>query len=526
LIPSSQHLTDEQLRALDLIESSVGHVFLTGRAGTGKTTFLDRLRKQTSRRTVVLAPTGVAAVRAGGQTLHSFFRIKPGLIDTQSIMADMLKGEKKPWMIEDENWLAMIRELDRVVIDEISMVRADLLDMVDLTLKHHRDNPQPFGGVQMVFIGDLYQMAPVVTRLEAHAFEQLYSTAFFHGAKVVDRIRLNLVTFTKVFRQTDPEFIDLLDRVRTGTMLQEDVDWINSRYRPMTARFWDSHVHLFGRVDQVMSHNKMRLDRLEGPTWCFEAVVDGKIHLTSVPADQSVELKRGARVMILKNDRQRQLYNGQLGTVVDVLKGGVRVDLDQMGVVWIEPYTWVQIVYRWNRHLKQIEEEIVGSFTQIPLRLAWAMTIHKSQGLSLDRVALGIDQAFTSGQLYVALSRCRTWRGLRLCSPIHDRTNRVDPQIRRWLERAGTVEEPELTPETRLRCAWLAKGKGDIRRATDWYMKALEVIDPESNPIWKRFMRMHGFRCEGDAELARLLEGRLRRRAPVHELSFNLSHLA
>ena len=515
---NGMHQTGEQTRALELIESSVAHVFVTGRAGTGKTTLLDRLREGTTKSMVVLAPTGVAAVRARGMTIHSFFRIKPGLIDTASMMEDMRCGDQCPWMVTDGNWVEMIRALDRVVIDEISMVRADLLDMVDLTLRHHRRNPAPFGGVQMVFIGDLYQLAPVLTQHEAAAFNHMYATPYFHGARVMDRIRLNVKEFTTVFRQSDSEFIDLLDRVRTGTMTDEDVIWLNMRYRPPSTGNWDMHVHLFSRFDEVAVHNQERLDRLPVEAVRYEATVVGKIDETKMPADIVLDLKPGARVILLKNDWYRNLYNGQTGTVISSDADGVMVDFDRVGEIRIGRQEWMQIRYTWNRKEKRMEEEVLGVFTQIPLRLAWAMTIHKGQGLGFDRVAIRIDEAFSSGQLYVALSRCHSWRGLRLCQPIHERTNFVDPEVTAWLEGQGVVRKAELTADTCFRNAWLRYRCRDIRRALDWYMQGLERMDPNQNPVMKRFARRYVGHIDRDGWLANRLKGRLERNREIQLL--------
>ena len=416
-----------------VMEDSNRHVFITGKAGTGKSTLLEHFRSVTRKRIAVLAPTGVAALNVGGQTLHSFCRFKP------DVTSDSVKRFRSG---EDAD---LIRKLDAVVIDEISMVRADLLDCVE---KHFRLNgPHPkrfFGGIQMIFIGDLYQLPPVVGRGEREIFAGRYETPYFFSSRIFneDEFDMEFIELEKIYRQTDSSFIELLNAVRNGSIEDEDLERLNARWNPgHVPSERDLYITLTSTNDLAGRDNKEKLDRLPGDPTIFQGELDGEFERGSLPTDADLVLKKGAQVMLVNNDRKGRWVNGSIGRISgfvheDGLDDRIAVDLLDGGTVEVEPCVWELFRYGYDKETKKIFTEPTGSFVQYPLKLAWAVTIHKSQGKTFDRVVIDIGPGtFAHGQLYVALSRCTRFDGIVLKTRVQRKHIRLDYRVIRFLTR-------------------------------------------------------------------------------------------
>lgn len=392
-------------------------VFLTGKAGTGKTTFLKHICKTTSKRFVVLAPTGVAAINAGGSTIHSFFLLPlcPYLPDVKELVTEYQMPEHKNYFKKER--LKIIRTLDLLIIDEISMVRADLLDAVDMRLRKYRKSSLPFGGVQLLMIGDAQQLSPVVKEDERQYMSQVYPSPYFFHSKALQRIDYITIELQKIYRQKDQEFVNILNAIRDNRPTNETMKALNSHVNAFESD--EDTIRLTTHNAQADGVNGRKLDMLPGDPVMFEAEVEGDFPENSYPADFVLSLKKDAQVMFIRNDSEGQYYNGKLGRVEDISpKGAVTVrDLEGNSIV-VNPVEWHNIQYALNDESGEIEPNIIGKFKQIPLKVAWAITIHKSQGLTFDRVIIDAGAAFAFGQVYVALSRCRSLEGISLDSPI------------------------------------------------------------------------------------------------------------
>ncbi len=413
-------------RAFQLMNETDLHLFLTGRAGTGKSTLLTYFRKHTKKQIAILAPTGVAALNVKGQTIHSFFGFKP------SVTKETVRRAKK-------DQLDMFDKLEAIVIDEISMVRADLLDCVDRALRLNRAKPDiPFGGVQMIFIGDLYQLPPVLTDQERFIYEMMYQSPYFFSAYALGDFDITVVELKKVYRQKDKDFVNLLNRVRDNQLLSDDLDVWNGRHDP----FFDPEehgeaVHLTTTNKMAQLRNDFELRRLEGEEWEFKGVTSGEFDSRRVPAPATLKLKAGSRVMFTCNDVHRRWVNGSIGTVVSVKKDRplakhptVRVELTTGDEVRVEPHTWNTYTHVLNQSNGDVETSPIGSYTQFPLMLAWAVTIHKSQGKTFDKVLVDVGYGtFAHGQLYVALSRCTTLKGITLRKPFRAKDVILDDRV-------------------------------------------------------------------------------------------------
>jgi ATP-dependent exoDNAse (exonuclease V) alpha subunit len=424
-------LAPEAQAALQLFEDSQQHVFLTGRAGTGKSTLLRHFRSTTRKRIVVLAPTGVAAVNVQGQTIHSFFRFGPGVTPEKARRRASGKTQ-------------LYRNLQTIVIDEISMVRADLLDCVDQFLRANGPRAsQPFGGVKMVFIGDLYQLPPVVQSEQEGLFTTHYASPYFFDAKVFGQTPCLVAQLSKVYRQNDAAFVTLLDAVRTGALDASHIAALNARYRAdLSDLKRDQYVALVttnAMADRINAHH---LAQIRQKPYTFRGRIDGAFQQRQLPTDASLTLKAGARIMMLNNEPRGRWVNGTLGQVSRIAthdeSTDVHVKLESGYTGKISPYTWESIRFVFNDRRQHIESEVVGSFTQYPLRLAWGTTIHKAQGKTFDQVVIDFGRgAFAPGQAYVALSRCRQLEGVVLRRPFKPENVMVDERVQAFLEQAA-----------------------------------------------------------------------------------------
>ena len=424
-------------------------LYLTGKAGTGKTTFLKYLKATCNKNMVVLAPTGVAAVNAGGQTIHSFFNIKPSIYvpGDKRLRLRAPEGDPDKSVINDHfryhrDKLEIIRGLELLVIDEISMVRCDLLDVIDRLLRVFRKREfTPFGGVQVVLIGDTFQLPPIVNHDDWNILGNFYTSPFFFSSRVMLSQKTVYIELKKIYRQTDQDFIDLLNRIRINSLTAKDLELLNSRYlHGFVPEEEEDYVILATHNRMVEDTNEKRLREIDEPLHRFEALIQGTFPENSYPADAMLKLKEGAQVMFLRNDRNKRFYNGKIGHVVEISDEGLYVELPEGEIISVEREEWGNIRYSWDSKESKVVEEAIGSFVQYPLKLAWAITVHKSQGLTFDRIIADLEEAFAPGQVYVALSRCTTFSGILLKTPISSRAIKTDPVV---LEFAG-----HATPET------------------------------------------------------------------------------
>lgn len=423
-------LNPEFLKALDLLENSNGHAFITGKAGTGKSTLLTYFREHTRKEVAVLAPTGVAALNVHGQTIHSFFGFKP------NVTPDKIR--KAPGQDGD-----IYKEFDTIIIDEVSMVRADLLDCVEKFLRlNGRHRKKWFGGAQMIFIGDLYQLPPVVTAAEREIFSHRYESPYFFSAQIFKEpsFEMEFIELEKVYRQREGEFIALLNSIRNRSCTDNDIERLNTNYSPdFTPPDGGFYITLTSTNDLATERNIEKLEGLPGDDIRFAAVLNGLFDRSSLPADELLRIKPGAQVMLVNNDQYGRWVNGSLGRVVGMVREDGEVDrvavrLQDGPVVEVGLNTWELFEYQYDRATKKISTRRTGSFTQYPLRLAWAVTIHKSQGKTFDKVVIDIGRgAFAHGQVYVALSRCTSFAGIVLTKKITRPHIRVDWRVAQFL---------------------------------------------------------------------------------------------
>lgn len=419
-------LNSQFLRALDLMENGDNSLFITGRAGTGKSTLLQYFKKTTTKNIVVLAPTGVAAVNIGGATIHSFFGFKP---DVTLEKAWKIAGKtKKP---------ELYKNLDAIVIDEISMVRADLLDCVDAFMRKVCLTMAPFGGKRVIMFGDLYQLPPVVTRDDGEIFRSRYDSAFFFSADVISRTPLTFIELDHIYRQTDDEFIKVLNAIRENVATQEDIALLNTRvhedYAPPPEEYI---VHLTGTNHDAQAYNTYQLHSLSGELHSFKATSTGSFDKRTEPAPRELTLKIGAQVMMTSNDREKRFINGTVGRVEDISFMGenpvVSVRLLNKKLVDIGVNSWEMFRFSYSQRSGRITTEVAGTYTQLPLMLAWGITIHKSQGKTFDRLAIDLPRSFAHGQTYVALSRATSLSGIILKRPLTNSHVIMDPIVTSW----------------------------------------------------------------------------------------------
>ena len=410
--------------AWGIIQKTHRSVFLTGKAGTGKSTFLKYIRSNTKKKTVVLAPTGIAAVNVGGQTLHSFFKIpfKPLLPDDPDI-ANVSRLRKLLRYTKDK--VKLIRELELIIIDEISMVRSDIIDFVDRVLRVYSGNMrEPFGGKQLLLVGDIFQLEPVVTHDMRDILRRYYKNFFFFNARAFDHINLVAIELRKIYRQSDNDFISLLDRVRINRASAADITRLNLRYNPNYQEVNSNElaITLATRRDTVDSINDEHMLALKTPEFVYEGMTEGDFPENSLPTARLLVLKEGAQVIFIRNDKEGRWCNGTIGKVTHLTNDRVFVALESGDEMEVLPEIWENMQYTYNEKEKKVEEKVLGTFTQVPLKPAWALTVHKSQGLTFNHVVLDFaGGAFTGGQTYVALSRCTSLEGITLLKPLSDR---------------------------------------------------------------------------------------------------------
>lgn len=483
--------------ALTLIKYTSQSVFLTGKAGTGKSTFLHYLTKTTKKKFVVLAPTGIAAVNAGGQTINSFFKIpfKPMLPDDPDY-ADTLRLRER--MKYSKQFIKMLKNLELIIIDEVSMVRADTIDFIDRLLKVFcGNNRQPFAGKQLLLVGDVFQLEPVITGDMRDVLSYYYKEGtYFFNAKAFENLPIVPVELTKVYRQNESQFIEMLDRVRIGNPLPKDIELLNAKVIKEPQLFTEDFVITIAtRRDIVDSINQTRLDTLPTPIHNFIGTTEGDFPDNSLPTDKELALKEDAQIVFVKNDMERRWVNGSLGKIVGFNENEIIVETEDGTKHSVQQETWQNIKYEYDEEKKKVKEIVIGEFRQYPLKLAWALTIHKSQGLTFDKVIVDVGAgAFSGGQSYVALSRCRSLDGLSLRSTINPRDIFVNNKVVKF---SKSFNNPSLiasalnlarADELYAKSAHCFE-KGDILLAVDLFAEASMYRNELNNPSVVRLIK-------------------------------------
>ncbi|MEI7662047.1 MAG: AAA family ATPase, partial [Bacteroidota bacterium] len=436
---------EQLLLAAEFVQFTSQNVFLTGKAGTGKTTFLHNLKKITPKRMVVVAPTGVAAINAGGVTIHSFFQLSFAPAIPESLQpanpANQPERSEKKFNREKIN---LIKCIDLLVIDEISMVRADVLDAVDEVLRKYRNHYKPFGGVQLLMIGDLHQLTPVIRGEEWNILRNYYDSIYFFDSIALKKTNPVTIELKEIFRQSDRHFIGLLNKVRDNLITSGTITELNKRYIPGFQPGDDQgFITLTTHNANASAINQAKMDGLNGTSQFFKAEITGDFPAQNFPTEEQLELKPNAQVMFIKNDLSgdKQYYNGKIGKITRISEETVYVKCPSDDAeIAVTPVTWENVKYSLNEETKEIKEEMAGSFTQVPLKPAWAITIHKSQGLTFDKVIIDANAAFAFGQVYVALSRCRTFEGIVLSSPISVSGIKTDALVQHYSSNARQQE--------------------------------------------------------------------------------------
>ncbi len=422
--------------ANDFIKYTGNNIFLTGKAGTGKTTFLHKLKENTPKRMIITAPTGVAAINAGGVTLHSFFQMPFG-----PFVPDSEAQQQRQRHRFSKEKINIIKSLDLLVIDEISMVRADLLDAVDAVLRRYKHHNQPFGGVQLLMIGDLHQLSPVVKDDEWNLLKQYYDTFYFFSSNALRQTQMISIELKHIYRQSDAHFIQLLNRVRDNRLDQETLAALNTRYKPeFQADEENNYITLSTHNRSADTINEKHLQKLDSKSFVFQAVIEGDYPEYNYPTAENLILKEGAQVMFVRNDSsaEKLYFNGKIGKITQIDKQSITVKCPgEKSEILVEKANWENIKYALDPKSKEISEQVMGTFCQFPLRLAWAITIHKSQGLTFEHAIIDANAAFSHGQVYVALSRCKTFEGMVLSTPITQRAVKTDSTVAQFVERAS-----------------------------------------------------------------------------------------
>lgn len=485
--------------ALQLITHTRQSVFLTGKAGTGKSTFLKYICNHTKKKYVVLAPTGIAAINAGGVTLHSFFKLpfRPMLPDDPDL--SLSHGRIFEFFKYPKEKRKIIAEVDLIIIDEISMVRADIIDCVDRILRVYSGNMRlPFGGKQLLFVGDVFQLEPVVPSDQKEILSLFYASPFFFSARVFKDINLVPIELQKVYRQTDSVFINILDRIRNNAARKQELDTLNGRYFPsFEPQNEDMYITLATRRDQVDFINEKKLAELPGEEYVSVGKIEGDFPESSLPTQLNLSIKEQAQVIFIDNDYERRWVNGTIGMVSGIDENGNVYVLLENGVEHlVEPTSWRNYKYKYNEKEKRIEEEIVGTFEQLPIRLAWAITVHKSQGLTFSRVVVDLTGGvFAGGQTYVALSRCTSLEGLVLKSKISSRDIFIRKEIVEFSQifnNQALIEKSIKESEAELQYGRAAQGfrQGNMKEAVEAFAAAVSKRNELDNPMVQRLLRL------------------------------------
>lgn len=496
-VPDTQN--KEFQDALNLIKYTRQSLFLTGKAGTGKSTFLKYICQNTKKKHVVLAPTGIAAINAEGSTLHSFFKLPfhPLLPDDPNL--SLQRGRIHDFFKYTKAHRKLLEEIELVIIDEISMVRADIIDAVDRILRVYSHNlREPFGGKQILLVGDVFQLEPVVKSDERDILNRFYPTPYFFSARVFSQIDLVSIELQKVYRQNDPVFVGVLDRIRNNTVGASDLQLLNRRYGTSIEQSEeDMYITLATRRDQVDHINERKLKELPGDEITFSGEIHGDFPESSLPTSQELVLKTGAQVIFIKNDFEKRWVNGTIGVV-----SGMDLETDTLYVITddgkecdVKRESWRNIRYKYNEEKKEIEEEELGTFTQYPLRLAWAITVHKSQGLTFSRAVIDFTGGvFAGGQTYVALSRCTSMEGIQLKKPVNRADVFVRPEITQFAQRFNDQQAIERAlkqaqADLQYAAAVRAFDKGDFETFLNEFFKAIHSRYDIERPAAQRLIR-------------------------------------
>ena len=488
-------------------EFSKKSIYLTGKAGTGKSTYLRYISSHTKKKYIIVAPTGIAAINAGGVTINSFFQFS----NAPFIWNLFTDEDKKDFYRFRQEKIDLIKELDLIIIDEISMVRSDIVDAIDFRLRHFGGKKHlPFGGKQVLFVGDAFQLEPVAKNDEWNILKEQYTTPYFFGAKVFKEVNFIGIELLKVFRQTDQTFISILNKIRVREANRNDLELLNKsffpNFNPLNESGWITITTKRFIVDVI---NNKRLIGLPGISYKFEGILEGTFgdFEDNLPTNKLLELKQGAQIMFVNNDKKNKLVNGTIGEIESVDKSNIYVKLKNGDIHCVQKHTWYKTKYELDNSTGKIEKKIIGSFTQYPIKLAWAITIHKSQGLSFDNVVIDMaDGAFTAGHTYVALSRCKTLEGIKLRVPIRSSDIIVSNQVLAFnltvnnksvIHDAISKEKANYYYLVSLR----AFKNGSYSEAYEILLKAFEIRDDSRTPVFKRFLSFLFFKLKNKKEI-------------------------